>query len=349
MADPPPEKARELILELVKEAKTPRNRDLLSRFLLQAFSIANGQLDRLDLKILSSSLRELNHAFEVFSPFRSRRKVTVFGSARTPTTDPSYEQAFEVAGLLREQGWMVVTGGGPGIMQAAMKGAGEDSAFGVGIQLPFERTPQVTLRDSPKRIEMKYFFTRKVMLVKESDAFISLPGGLGTLDETFELLTLMQTGKAQLAPLILLEPEGSSYWSAFNEFLNQILVPGHFIDAKDMNLFSYHTTSVSAVQEITAFYSNFHSMRWVGDELVIRLMRAPSSEKVVSVNAVFADLVESGEIREIPATPAEVAEEDHLDLYRVGLRFNRMSYGRLRQLVDSLNDYSRAAPHLPKI
>lgn len=328
----------QLVSNFLSDSGVNENKDLITGLLLEAASLSQTKLSRLDLKILRSSLMELRQAFDIFTPYRARRKVTIFGSARLTRDDANYKLAADVAKLLANNGWMVVTGGGPGIMTAGIEGAGAENAFGINIRLPFEQGPSEALANDPKSFEMKYFFTRKLMLMKESDAFISLPGGLGTLDETFELLTLMQTGKAQLAPMILLDPPGYGYWNAVSNLMSQELLQRGFISEADLALFSIHNDPKLSAQEIEHYYLNFHSLRWVGNLLVLRMKYEIDPLGLATINEKFGDLGGSRGIIPGPPTRVEVSGEDHLELHRLYIHFDKRSYGRLKELINFLND-----------
>ena len=290
-----------------------------------------------DLKIADAAMAEMTEAFRVFSPYRTIRKLTMFGSARTRPADPVYLLARDLAAHLAEAGWMVVTGAGPGIMAAGIEGAGALRSFGVNIRLPFEQGANPFIAQDPKLVEMRYFFTRKLMLIKESHGYAVLPGGFGTLDECYELLTLLQTGKAEPAPVVLVETPGGSYWSRWREFVEELVDGPGYISADDLCLYRIVTTVEDAAQEVLDFYRNYHSCRWVGDLLVLRLQVAPSAEQLAELNAEFADIVVSGRIRVASPFPPERSDNDQLELARVALRFDRVHYGRLRQLIDALN------------
>lgn len=318
-------------------AITGRDSDLKQLLLDEALAATEAHLDRLDFKMLTSALHELRSAFETFGPFRTQRKVTVFGSARTRPDEPSYQLAETLGARLADAGWMVITGGGPGIMEAAARGAGPHHAFGINIRLPLEQPGDHELAEHGRLLEMKYFFTRKVLMVRESDAFISLPGGLGTLDETFELLTLMQTGKAQIAPLILLEPTGSGYWDGVWQLLNERIVDRGLADRDDLTLLHRSDSIDDTLAEVLGFYRVFHSLRVVGHDLILRLNARLSHARVAELEASFGDIATDGRIRSVRATPWEVHEHDHPDLPRLALRFDRRSFGRLRQLINAIN------------
>ena len=294
-----------------------------------------------DLKIADAALAEMTEAFRVFSPYRHVRKLTMFGSARTRPADPIYVLARDLAAHLAEAGWMVVTGAGPGIMAAGIEGAGAYRSFGVNIRLPFEQGANPFIAQDPKLVEMRYFFTRKLMLIKESHGYAVLPGGFGTLDECYELLTLLQTGKAEPAPVVLVETPGGAYWSRWREFVEELTSGPGYISTDDLALYRIVTTVEDAAREVLDFYRNYHSCRWVGDLLVLRLQRAPSHKELAELNKEFTDIVASGSIRLASPFPPERSDNDQLELQRVALRFDRVHYGRLRRLIDALN---RCAP-----
>ncbi|MCU1396259.1 MAG: hypothetical protein JWM34_4687 [Ilumatobacteraceae bacterium] len=293
----------------------------------------------LDLKIAASAVMEMRDAYDVFAPYHDRRKVTIFGSARTTVADPLYAQARDVAAHLADHDWMVVTGAGPGIMQAAMEGAGRDHSIGVAIRLPFEQGANPVIAGDAKYVSMKYFFTRKLMLVKESSAFICLPGGFGTLDETFELLTLTQTGKGVPVPIVFLDTPGDPYWERVAELVDEQLVARGLVAAADTKLYSVTDTCEAAVAEISRFYSNYDSLRYVGDQLVIRMQRAPDDTQLAELNATFGHLCTSGSIERTSPLPLEVKENDRVGFARIAFVFSKHGYGDLRLLIDTLNTY----------
>jgi uncharacterized protein (TIGR00730 family) len=279
----------------------------------------------------------MTEAFRVFGPYRAVRKLTMFGSARTRPADPVYMLARDLAAHLAEAGWMVVTGAGPGIMAAGIEGAGAERSFGVNIRLPFEQGANPFIAQDPKLVEMRYFFTRKLMLIKESHGYAVLPGGFGTLDECFELLTLLQTGKAEPAPVVLVETPGGAYWDDWREFVEELSSGPGYISPDDLCLYRIVTTVEDAAREVLDFYRNYHSCRWVGDLLVLRLRVAPNQQQLAELNREFKDIVASGMIRLASPFPPERSDNDQLGLQRIALRFNRVHYGRLRQLIDALN------------
>lgn len=324
---------------VVGQVGTSSNRDLIREILTTVVLLAKEDQDRLDLKITSAALAEMREAFGVFRPYRHHHKLTMFGSARTRPDDPLYAQARDLAGRIAARDWMVVTGAGPGIMAAGMEGAGRDLSIGVNIRLPFEQSANPFIADDPKLVEMKYFFTRKLMLIKESDAYVALPGGFGTLDETYELLTLLQTGKAMPAPVVLLDVPGGTYWSDWYSFLEGEVLAHGLIGAVDLGLFRITDSVEVAAEEIFGFYRSYHSLRYVGDRLVLRLRVAPTPSELEELDERFGDILVPGRggYELVGPSPAERAERDHLDLARVALPFDQLQLGRLRQLIDHLN------------
>lgn len=314
-----------------------RDRDVLRDILVTAVGLTGDGLDRLDLKITSAALREMRAAFRAFAPYHDTPKVTIFGSARTLPDDPSYEQARDLAQLLATRGWMVVTGAGPGIMAAGLEGAGRDHSFGVNIRLPFEQAANPFIAGDEKLISMKYFFTRKLMLMKESKGFVSLPGGFGTLDETMELLTLVQTGKASPAPIVLLDEPNGSYWDGFVRFLHDDVAPRGLIDDDDLDLILVTDDVHLVVDELLRFVHNYHSLRWVNEVLVLRMQRGPSDDDLARLQTEFGAIATDGKIWRTDPLPAEIRSKDNLDLARIALRYNGFAPGYLRRLIDALN------------
>ena len=332
------------IVELLDEAGAGANRDQLFEILATGVGLATDDVERLDVKITNAALKELRGAFRVFAPYRHIRKITMFGSARTLPDDPAYTQARQTASYVAGAGWMVITGAGPGIMAAGLEGAGRDRSFGINIRLPFEQGANEFIAGDPKLVTMKYFFTRKVMLLKESDGFVVLPGGYGTLDEALELLTLSQTGKADPAPVVLLDVPGGTYWPSFERFMTEEVLARRLVSPEDRVLYRITDDAREATAEILGFYRNYHSRRLVGHRLVIRLLSAPTAAELAELGEEFADICVDGTIDATGPLPAEVADDDHVELPRVALRFDRISLGRLRSLIDRLNRLSSAPP-----
>jgi uncharacterized protein (TIGR00730 family) len=299
--------------------------------------LAKDGADRGDIKILARALRELRHSFRVLAEHKGIHKVTVFGSARCLPDSPSYRQAEAFGREMAGKGWMVVTGGGEGIMEAAHVGAGQDLAMGINILLPFEQGANRIITGDPKLIHVKYFFTRKLLFVKESDGVALFPGGFGTLDEAFEVLTLLQTGKSKLFPIVLLDEPGGDYWRLWKEFVAGHLLRRKLISPEDLSLFRVTDDMAVAVEEILGFYRVFHSMRYVGKELVIRLSRPLPGDALPQIRGEFSDILASGSFRLGASLPDEGNEPHLADLPRLIFRFNRKNFGRLRMLVDHLN------------
>jgi len=315
------------------------NRDLLGEILTSVAHIAQEDHDRLDLKITSAVLGEMRSAFNVFRPYRDRPKVTMFGSARTQPDDPLYAQARDFAAHMAAHEWMVVTGAGPGIMAAGMEGAGRELSMGVNIRLPFEQGANAFIQDDPKLVQMKYFFTRKLMLVKESDGFVVLPGGFGTLDESFELLTLLQTGKAAPAPVVLLDVPGQSYYPGWKHFVEEIVMPRGLVSPADLALYTITDSVEVAAAEVLGFYRNYRSLRYVGERLVLRLKMAPTEEELALLADEFGDICVPGHpgFETVGPSPAERSARDDLDAARIAFTFDKLSLGRLRALIDRVN------------
>ncbi len=290
-----------------------------------------------DLKLMNRSLKEMRYAAKVFSGYREFRKVCVFGSARTLPSAPEFQAAEEFARQIVAENYMVITGGGDGIMGAAQKGAGREHSFGLNIRLPFEQRANETIYGDAKLINFNYFFTRKLNFVKETHALALFPGGFGTMDEGFEVLTLMQTGKARIIPIVLIDAPNGTYWETWMNFLTDHLFRLGLIGAEDFHLFKIVHDAREAVQEILHFYSVYHSARWVGEQLVIRLMRPLSAAALTELNEQFADVIRAGEIVQGVALRQEKNEPALATLPRLILTPHRRSFGRFRQLIDAIN------------
>jgi uncharacterized protein (TIGR00730 family) len=309
--------------------------DLLQDILETSFRMARAS-NRGEMKLVSRSLRELGRAFRIFAPYRGTRKVSIFGSARIAQDDAAYVVARDFSAEIASRGWMVITGAGPGIMAAGHEGAGKRNSFGVGIRLPMEQGANGFIAGDPKLIDFKYFFTRKITFMKESDAFVLMPGGFGTLDEAFELLTLMQTGKTSVRPVVLLDTPGGHYWTHWVAFVQDHLVGRGLASPEDMALMECAETIDEAVAAIERFYTNYVSARYVGERLVIRLKRRPSASDLARLNDEFADVIAAGGIQAITATPEEVRDGDSVDSPRIAFHAVH-NFGRIRQLIDALN------------
>ncbi|MBV8981883.1 MAG: LOG family protein [Acidimicrobiia bacterium] len=327
----------ERLNELLDALDVSENRDQIKEILTSVALLADDEADRLNLKITNSALKEMRLAFKVFEPFKSVPKVTIFGSARTLPDDPLYAQARNFGAAMAAEGWMVVTGAGPGIMAAGVEGAGVDQSIGINIRLPFEQEASPLIAADPKLVDMKYFFTRKLMLMKESAGFAVLPGGFGTQDEAFELLTLLQTGKAAPAPVVMLDVPGGTYWASWDRFVRDELATRGLIDRDDHDFYLITDDVEAASAEIRGFYRNFHSVRFVGKTLVIRMRHAPDEPHLERLNRDFADICVEGGIEVTEPLPAEVSSDDHLTLARIKLAFDKHHYARLRLLINQLN------------
>jgi uncharacterized protein (TIGR00730 family) len=325
--------------DLLRELGVSKDFRISEAFVSEVLGLLTDEPDQLDLKIASAAVAEMRDAFRMFQPYKGVRKVTIFGSARTRPDDPLYEQTERVARKLAGAGWMVVTGAGPGIMEAGMRGAGVEQSIGVSIRLPFEAGANSIIADDDKHVAMKYFFTRKLMLVKESSAFVCLPGGFGTLDETFELLTLTQTGKGIPVPIVFLDTPGDPYWEAVDRLITEHLVPRGLVGASDVQLYRVTDSCDVAVDEVTHFYANYHSIRSVGDDLVVRMQRAPDDEQLAALNRDFAHLVRAGEIRRTAPYGVEKRQDDHLELGRIVMDFEKRGFAELRGLIDAINRF----------
>ncbi len=293
----------------------------------------------MDLKIATAALAEMRNAYAVFAPYRHERKVSIFGSARTEPDDPLYGQARDLAAKLAERGWMTVTGAGPGIMQAGMEGAGRERSIGVSIRLPFESGANSIIAGDDKHVSMKYFFTRKLMLIKESHGFVCLPGGFGTLDEMFELLTLTQTGKGIPVPIVLLDAPGDPYWEGVNSFIREQLVARRLVSADDTGLYTITDDCDVACRVIEGFYANFDSIRTVGSWLVVRIRQAPTDDQLAELNARFGHLVKQGRIERAEPFKVEKRDDDKVDLDRLSFQFARRGYGDLITMIGVINSW----------
>ncbi len=291
-----------------------------------------------DLRILSRTIKELRYAFKVFTPYRRMRKITVFGSARMKPDHPSYQQAVEFGREMAEAGWYVVTGAGGGIMEAAHVGAGREMSMGLNIILPFEQEANRIINDDKKLVNLKYFFTRKLMFVKEVHAIAMFPGGFGTLDEFFETITLIQTGKRDLMPIVAIDAPGDSYYSDLIEYIKKHQLNTHLISPHDLSLVKVTQSVQEAFNEVIDFYTVYNSMRYVRSKLYLRLHVAPSPEFIERLNTEFKDIIAGGRIESVPTHPFE-ADEPHLaDLPRIAFQFDRRGLARLRQMIDLIND-----------
>jgi uncharacterized protein (TIGR00730 family) len=292
-----------------------------------------------DVKLMNVAFKELRYALKIFSAYRTRKKVTVFGSARTPRDDASFRQAFEFGRQIAEAGYMVVTGAGGGIMEGAHAGAGKENCLGLNIMLPFEQSANPIISTAGERlVTLKYFFTRKLMFLKETDAVVLFPGGFGTLDEGFEVLTLVQTGKSHLFPIVCVDPPGGGYWKRWQEFIRTELFDRKYISPDDLALYKVTDSVEEAVREVTRFHRVYHSMRYVKGDLILRLRHELTPAKLADLRKEFAGIVVRGGIEQTTADPAEANEQDVQHLPRLRFRFDRRNLGRLRMMIDRINE-----------
>ena len=330
---------RRRIEELIAYKGGGYNANLVADIVENALKLLRDVEDRGDVKVIQTAVREMRYSFKLFAPYSTSRKVTLFGSARTLPTRVEYQQALLFARKMAEAGFMVITGAGPGIMHAGHEGAGPDKSFGVNIRLPWEQSANPVILTDKKLITFKYFFTRKLIFIRHSDAIALFPGGFGTLDEGYEALTLMQTGKSQIMPLVLIDKPGGTYWKSWDKTVREHLLRNHLISPEDLHLYQITDDAEQAVKWITRFYRNFHSTRFVRELLVIRLKNAPSASALEALSEDFADIIAGPKFSVVEATKEEREDNDHPELARIAFGFDRRSYGRLRQLIDVLNGF----------
>ena len=325
--------------ELVSSVCPGAEKDYVLQIATSALKLGLQKAKRGDLKIANTALKEMRVAFRMFTPYRRAPKVTVFGSARTEPGHGDYERAEELGRRMAEAGWMVVTGAGSGIMGAAHRGAGRDMSFGVNIRLPFEQHANRTIRGDRKLVTFRYFFTRKLFLLKESSAVVLFPGGFGTLDECFEALTLLQTGKQSPIPVVMVENPETTYFRDLVDFMEKRMVAEKLLSREDMSLLRVVDSPKAACEETLRFYRIYHSSRYIGEKLVLRLRRALSRQELEHLSHSFADILGPGGIEEAPMLPEEAEDSEMKALSRIQLGFNRRSFGRLRQLIDAINGF----------
>ncbi len=325
------------LVSLARELSGGEESCLLSEMLITAVRISRGAITIGDFKTMNRTLKEMRVANEVFYPYRNCRKISIFGSARTNPEEAEYKAAVEFARKMRDAGFMTITGAGPGIMAAGNEGAGREDSFGLNITLPFESAPNAFIAGDEKLVDFNFFFTRKLSFVKESDAVAAFPGGFGTMDEIFETLTLIQTGKTRIYPLVLVDAKGGTYWKFWKQFVEEHLSRLNLISESDFSLFKVTDDVDEAVEEVTRFYSNFHSYRYVGDKLVIRMQRELDEDEVKHLNKKFKGILKSGKFKQGAALEAEEDEPELNALPRLIFRHRRRNFGRLRELIDTIN------------
>ncbi len=330
-------KLRKRIRELIAFKGGGYNEREVADILENTLKLLTDVRDTGDVRVIQTALRELRYSFRLFAPYAGIRKVTIFGSARTRPNKPEYQQAVDFGRKIVDAGFMVITGAGPGIMQAGHEGARPENSFGVNIRLPWEQSANPIIAENKKLITFKYFFTRKLIFIRHSDAIVLFPGGFGTLDEGYEALTLMQTGKSQIMPLVLMDRPGGTYWKTWEQNVREHLLRDKLISPEDLNLYQITDNADEAVEIITRFYRNFQPSRFVKDLLVIRLKTVPTPSAIATLNKNFADIIKGAPIKLIKPTPEEIKDRDDLESARIAFGFNRRDYGRLRQLIDALN------------
>lgn len=328
---------RRRVEELIAFKGGGYNEDAVADIIENALKLLVDVRDTGDVRTIQTAVRELRYAYRLFAPYAHKRKVTIFGSARTAPNKLEYQHAVEFGRKIVQAGWMVITGAGPGIMQAGHEGAGAENSFGMNIRLPWEQGANPIIAQDKKLVTFKYFFTRKLTFIRHSDAIVLFPGGFGTMDEGYEAITLMQTGKSQLMPLVLVDKPGGTYWKTWDKQVRGHLLRDSLISPDDLNLYRITDNTDEAVKIVTRFYRNFHSTRFVKELFVIRLKHAPTETALEALNEDFADLNLGAPIRRIEPTPEEREDNDELGLERIAFDFNRRDYGRLRGLVDVLN------------
>ncbi|PID74104.1 MAG: TIGR00730 family Rossman fold protein [Desulfobacterales bacterium] len=329
----------EMIHDLMDRVGGIAEKDIIREMIIVALKTGQMKTDMAALKMMRTTMKEMRFTTKVFQPYRNILKVTVFGSARTKPGEPSYDTAVALGRALKDSGYMVITGGGPGIMQAVNEGAGAEHSFGVNIRLPFEQKSNPVVDGNRKSITYKYFFNRKVAFLKESHAVVLFPGGFGTLDEAMETMTLVQTGKHVMVPLVLVDPPGHDYWERWLDFLRAELMENGYVSPEDFHLFTRATSVEEAVAHIDRFYHRYHSLRYVDDKLVLRLSSPPSEALFARLRSEYADILIPGGEMQIysEALPEEASEAEIARLPRLVLDFNRSDFGRLRLLIDDLN------------
>ena len=325
------------IRQLVADWGAEKSPELIEELITTALKMARDKMGTGDLKLMNRALKELRYAAKVFAPYRDVRKVTIFGSARTAPSEPEAQLAQEFGRQMVANKFMVITGGGDGIMGAAQRGAGRENSFGLNIRLPFEQRANEIIHGDPKLINFNYFFTRKLNFVKETHAYALFPGGFGTMDEGFEALTLMQTGKALIIPIVLLDRPDGSYWENWMRFLRDHLLKLGLISKEDFNFIKIAHNVTDAVNHILLFYRNYNSSRWVGSQLVLRICKPLTEKALAELNKQFADLLRAGRIEQREPLLQEKNQPEIWHLPRLILTPHRHEFGRYRQLIDAIN------------
>ncbi len=329
----------QIISRLIEETGNIHHPAMIKEMLLSTLKIGQDVDYLADLKLINRTLREMRYTARVFGPYRHRKKVTIFGSARTEQQEEMYQKCVSFSRSLADNGYMVITGGGPGIMQAGNEGAGSENSFAVNIRLPFEQKPNPVMYRNPRLVTYKYFFNRKVAFVKEADAIVVFPGGFGTLDEAMEVFTLVQTGKTSPKPLILMDDK-DGYWEQFFDFVKESLLVKGFISGEDFSLFTITRDEQEALDVINTFYRNYHSLRFIENRLIIRLTKKLTAEQIATLSDEFSELIKKGDtIHSCEAYPEEIDEPDLADLPRISMLFDHHHYGLLIAFINRINTF----------
>lgn len=328
-------KIQELIVLSDADLESPEA-DFISQIIYASLKLSKDNYEMGQLKLITRAFKEMIYAYRVFNQYPSGRRVSIFGSARTPSTHPDYLAAKDFSTMMSANHWVCMTGAADGIMRAGLEGAEKETSFGLSIRLPFESTTQSFLAGDPKLINFRYFFTRKLMFLSHSDAVVAFPGGVGTQDELFEVLTLMQTGKTNIIPLVLMEGKGTYYWEAWENYLKENLLKSGWISKEDFNFYYRAKTAEEAVNHIKHFYYRYHSSRYVKDKLIIRLLSSLTDNQIDQLNQKFQPLFKEGQLVACQPLPEE---KDHLDLPRLVFEHNHHHFGLMRALIDQINDF----------
>lgn len=339
MVDDKHEKIQQEIRQFVgnySSHKDPLTEELVAQMIENSLKLLNEGYDTGQIKLMNRALKEMRYAYRIFNKFKGSRCMSIFGSARTPETHPDYLAAKMFGAEIASHGWMCITGGANGIMKAGLEGSRKESSFGLSIRLPFESIANTVIEGDPKLITFRYFFTRKLMFVSHSDALAVFPGGVGTLDELFEVLTLIQTGRSNVMPIVLVEGEGGIYWKNWEHYIQTHLLANGWISPEDMRLFYIAQGPQDAVKHVLHFYRRYHSSRYVKDKFVIRMLSPLSEDHLKILNEEFGMLIASGSIQTCLPEPEE---SDHLELPRLSFYHTRNHFGKLRQLIDRINSF----------
>lgn len=325
------------LIELFGQPSSSFEAELVMEMIQSSLKLLIENYDTGQLKLINRALKEMRHAYRVFNKFKQARCISIFGSARTPENHPDYQAAKTFSTQIAQQGWMCITGAANGIMKAGLEGSQREASFGLSIRLPFEIPTNTVIEGDPKLIVFRYFFTRKLMFLTHSDAAAVFPGGFGTLDELFEILTLIQTGKTNIIPVVLVEGENGVYWRDWRKYIEEHLLANGWISPEDLNLFYIAKSTEDAVQHVQNFYRRYHSSRYVGDQLVIRLTKELSDEQIQELNERYQVLIEKGKIEKTSALLPQ--ETDHLELPRLIFHHTNQDFGNLRAMIDTINEF----------